>query len=70
MDMEVQVGNYSKEYYLDWMFYTVNIGDGQLSQHRINSFGYITLLYSSESYIFLNSIFPVGFKYNCILRGI
>ena len=70
IDTEVQMGSYSKELSLDWMFYTLTVGEGQLFQHRSSSFGSIKELPISASSISLDIILPVGSKDSCILRDV
>ena len=65
---EVQMVIYTKEQYLDWMFYTGTVGEVPFSQHKIIYFVSITALYSSASPGSLDIIFPVRYKENFILR--
>ena len=50
--------------------YTGTVGEGQLSQHMRRSLGDITSMSSSAILISVDSLFLVGYKDNCILRGI
>ena len=61
---------YIKEWYLDLMFYTGTVGEGRLYHHSRSSFEDITALTISASPIYLDRIFPLGYKENFILRGV
>ena len=62
--MEVQMVIYKKEYYLEWMFYTGTVVEGQLYQKMRSSFGSTTSMSIYASIISIDIILPVGSKDN------